>query len=145
MTPPLYARDPNRIIPRIIHQTWFEQVDPETYPNMSRLIQSWKSSGWEYKFYTDDDARIFLRKHFPSQVLEAYDALNPGAFKADLFRYCVLLIYGGVYSDMDVMLEANLDAAVGPDVGFMVPIDEVCIVRVFFLFVPCLLAHLAFV
>jgi len=66
----------------------------------------------------------FLDTHFPPEVRQAYDALLPGAFKADLFRYCVLLIHGGVYADMDVLLESNLDASVGPDVGFMVPVDE---------------------
>lgn len=48
-----------------------------------------------------------------------------GAFKADLFRYCVLLIRGGVYADMDVLLETNLDDAIADDIGFMTPIDEV--------------------
>lgn len=48
-----------------------------------------------------------------------------GAFKADLFRYCVLLIRGGVYADMDVLLETNLDDAIANDIGFMTPIDEV--------------------
>jgi hypothetical protein len=125
ITPPLYARDPSRLIPRIIHQTWFEDVSKDKYPNMSRLIESFKQSGWEYKFYTDDAAGNFLSTHFPSEVREAYDALRPGAFKADLFRYCVLLIHGGVYADMDIMLESNLDVCVGPDIGFMVPQDEV--------------------
>lgn len=124
VSPPLFARDPSRLIPRIIHQTWFEDVTKDKYPNMSRLIESFKQSGWEYKFYTDEVAGEFLSTHFPPEVRQAYNALRPGAFKADLFRYCALLIYGGVYSDMDVMLESNLDAAVGPDVGFMVPIDE---------------------
>jgi len=124
VTPPLYRRDPTRLVPRIVHQTWFEDVSKEKYPNMSRLTESFKQSGWEYKFYTDDVAREILKTHFPKEVLEAYDALKPGAFKADLFRYCVLLIYGGVYADMDVMLESNLDAAISPDVGFMVPVDE---------------------
>jgi hypothetical protein len=122
--PPLYARDPSRLIPRIVHQTWFEDVTPEKYPNMSRLIESFKQSGWDYKFYTDDEARNFLSTHFPPELRQAYDALRPGAFKADLFRYCVLMIHGGVYADMDIMLETNLDLAVGPDVGFMVPQDE---------------------
>jgi hypothetical protein len=122
--PPLYARDPSRLIPRIVHQTFFEAVTPEKYPNMSRLIESFKQSGWEYKFYTDDMSLNFLSTHFPPEVRQAYEALRPGAFKADLFRYCVLLIYGGVYADMDIMLEANLDLAVGPNVGFMVPQDE---------------------
>lgn len=122
--PPLYARDPSRLIPRIVHQTWFEDVTPEKYPNMSRLIESFKQSGWEYKFYTDDESVNFLSTHFPPEVRQAYDSLRPGAFKADLFRYCVLLIHGGVYADMDIMLETNLDLAVANDVGFMVPQDE---------------------
>jgi len=121
---PRFKKDPERIIPRFIHQTWFEPVTPEKYPNMSRLIESWKRSGWEYNFYDDNAAGEFLLLHFPPEVKDAYDSITPGAFKADLFRYCVLLIKGGIYSDMDIMLESNLDAAVPPDVGFMVPVDE---------------------
>lgn len=123
--PPIFRKDPARLVPRIVHQTWYEAVTPNKYPNMSRLIQSWSTSGWEYRFYDDATAAEFLSQHFPPHVREAYDALIPGAFKADLFRYCVLLIYGGVYADMDVLLESNLDHAVAPDVGFMTPIDEV--------------------
>ena len=61
--------------------------------------------------------------HFPPQVLEAYNTLIPGAFKADLFRYCVLFIYGGVYADYDVLCETDLDQAIDPEVGFFVPVD----------------------
>jgi Glycosyltransferase sugar-binding region containing DXD motif len=125
VTPPPYRRDPTRLIPRIVHQTWFEELTPSKYPNMSRLVQSFVRSGWEYKFYSDDQAGAFLSTHFPKEIREAYDALRPGAFKADLFRYCVLLIHGGVYADVDIQLEAALDLAVAPDIGFMVPIDEV--------------------
>jgi hypothetical protein len=48
--PPLYARDPSRLVPRIIHQTYFEMITPEKYPNISRLMESFKQSGWEYRF-----------------------------------------------------------------------------------------------
>ena len=80
--PPLYARDPTRLVPKIVHQTWFEDVSQEKYPNMSRLIESFKQSGWDYKFYTDDEAANFLSTHFPPEVRQAYEALRPGAFKA---------------------------------------------------------------
>ena len=122
--PPLYKKDPSRLVPRIVHQTWYEPVTKERYPNMSRLIESFKQSGWEYIFYDDDTAAAFLSDHFPPEVRQAYDVIIPGAFKADLFRYCVLLIKGGVYADMDVLLETNLDEAIDTDVGFMTPIDE---------------------
>lgn len=121
--PPRHRRQ-ERLIPRLVHQTWFEPVTPDKYPNMSRLIESWKQSGWEYTFYDDASAATFLSQHFPPQVRDAYDAILPGAFKADLFRYCVLLIKGGIYADMDLLLESNLDAVLPPDLGFLVPIDE---------------------
>jgi hypothetical protein len=124
VTPPKYQRDPDRIIPRIVHQTYFEKLTPQKYPNLSRLVESFKRSGWEYKFYSDEDARNFLSTHFTAEVREAYEGLRPGAFKADLFRYCVLLIYGGVYADVDILLESTLDFSVADDVGFMVPVDE---------------------
>jgi hypothetical protein len=121
--PPLYRKG-NRLIPRIIHQTWFEPVDKEKYPNMSRLIESFQQSGWEYYFYDDATAGQFISTHFPPQVRDAYDAILPGAFKADLFRYCVLLIRGGLYADMDIMLEGNLDLILTDDLGFMTAQDE---------------------
>ncbi|GKY97918.1 hypothetical protein MPSEU_000749800 [Mayamaea pseudoterrestris] len=121
---PRQSRDMTRLIPRIVHQTWYETLDKEDYPNMSRLQESFRQSGWEYRFYTDEDAVAFLATHFPPEVLEVYKKLIPGAFKADLFRYCALLIHGGVYADVDILLESNLDYAVAPDVGFMVPMDQ---------------------
>ncbi len=130
--PPKSKRDPHRIIPRIIHQTWFEDIDVNKYPNTGRLVESFRQSGWEYRFYTDDMAAAFLSTHFPPEVRQAYDDLLPGAFKADLFRYCVLLIHGGLYADVDILLESNLDAVIGPDVGFIVPYDSM--VRTFFSF-----------
>ena len=64
-----------------------------------------------------------------------YSCCIVGAFKADLFRYCVLLIRGGVYADMDVLLQTNLDDAIANDIGFMTPIDEVSYYNVFLLLV----------
>lgn len=121
--PPL-RHDPSRLIPRIVHQTWYEPITKEKYPNMSRLIESFRSSGWTYQFYDDNDAANFLSTHFPPQVREAYDAILPGAFKADLFRYCVLLIRGGVYADMDIILSSRLDSILQDDIGFLTAQDE---------------------
>jgi hypothetical protein len=112
-----------RLIPRIIHQTYFKELEKDTYPNFSRLVSSWKHSGWEYRFYDNDASAKFLETHFPPEVKEAYEILAPGAYKADLFRYCVLLIYGGIYADVDVLLNMDLNKIDG-DIGFMVPVDE---------------------
>jgi len=77
---PRYRKEPERLVPKIIHQTWFEPVTKDKYPNMSRLIESWKKSGWEYYFYDDDTAGDFLGTHFPPEVREAYESIIPGEF-----------------------------------------------------------------
>ena len=51
-----------------------------------------------YLFH-DADCREFIAREYPPDVLMAYDLLIPTAFKADLWRYCVLYKYGGVYLD----------------------------------------------
>ncbi|KAL7575452.1 hypothetical protein ACA910_007351 [Epithemia clementina (nom. ined.)] len=111
-------------IPHIIHQTWFEELSVETYPHFSRLQNSWKASGWDYRFYTDDTARAYIQQHFPLMFVEAYDALLPAAFKADFFRLLVLLKDGGIYADVDVQLDiTNLDHFVTSNLSFVVPRD----------------------
>ena len=43
---------------------------------------------------------LFRSTHFPTNVLNAYDSLIPGAYKADLWRYCILYKMGGIYIDI---------------------------------------------
>lgn len=110
-------------IPRIIHQTWFEELTVQKYPHLNRLQNSWKSSGWEYRFYTDDNCRDFIIKHYPQRFIHGYDQILPGAFKADFFRLLVLFVHGGVYADIDVHLDSNLDHFIPNDLSFFVPRD----------------------
>jgi hypothetical protein len=117
-------RPPGRRIPKIIHQTWSEPLTKERYPNWSQLQMSLRNQeGYDYRFYTDNEARELVKSHFPPEVVQAYDDLLPGAYKADLFRYCVLLIHGGVYADVDVLVVSKLDALITDDVGFVIPLD----------------------
>jgi hypothetical protein len=57
--------------------------------------------------------------------VSVFDTLLPGAYKADFFRYIVLFKEGGIYADIDVMLDANLDQFITPDLAFFAPIDSV--------------------
>jgi Glycosyltransferase sugar-binding region containing DXD motif len=113
-----------RLIPRIVHQTWFEDISAVRYPELYRLRNSWKYSGWEYRFYNETETRAYVKDNFPGRFLEAYDALIPGAFKADLFRYLVLLRDGGVYADVDLLLETNLDSFIPPTLSFFSARDD---------------------
>ncbi|KAL7500322.1 hypothetical protein ACHAWT_010488 [Skeletonema menzelii] len=123
--PAVHHQQQQQRIPRIIHQTYFEDITKETFPQLVRLQNTWKASGWEYRFYSDDTARNYIRTHYPERFVSVFDTLLPGAYKADFFRYLVLFKEGGIYADIDVMLDSNLDQFITPDLAFFAPIDTV--------------------
>lgn len=63
---------------------------------------------YEYVFFNSRQRRDFIKKHFDESVLETYDGLVSGAFKADVFRYCWLYLNGGVYVDCKMIARAPL-------------------------------------
>jgi len=87
------------IIPLNLFQTWHTLDLP---PKMKENVELLQTQNPEFKYYLYDDAmcRDFIEKNFPTEVLYTYDKLKPGAYKADLWRYCVLYKYGGVYLDI---------------------------------------------
>ena len=91
----------NKRIPKIIYKT-----GPLPYNNLSLDIKDLFSKTLEMnpdfklEYYDDKRCRLLIKNNFNYNVLHAYDNLIPGAYKADLFRYCVLYLYGGVYSDL---------------------------------------------
>jgi mannosyltransferase OCH1-like enzyme len=55
---------------------------------------------FEQIVYNQTMARDLIKNNFPSDVLYAFDIFKPSSYKSDLFRYCVLYLYGGMYMDM---------------------------------------------
>ena len=45
-----------------------------------------------------------MEKHFNQIVVDAIKNLNPGAYISDLFRYCYLCLFGGIYFDCKKIL-----------------------------------------
>ena len=87
-----------QFIPYHIYQTQeFDKIPPKMKAMMDMLLNH--NPEYTYHYFSDDDCRTFIRKHFGTKLLKIYDTLIPGAYKADLFRCCVLYIKGGVYID----------------------------------------------
>lgn len=110
-------------IPRVIHQTFSTSNVP---CGMYKAVNSWKTlnSDYEYYFYTDEDCIAFIKKYFDKKVLYAYLNLIPGAFKADLFRCCVLYEKGGVYVDADMICLNSLRDLIEPLDSFVISRDD---------------------
>lgn len=94
-------------IPLMIFQTFEEVEVPE---RMAEAAASWseQNPAFTYRFFDADDRREFIGAHFEPRMLEAYDRIEGGAFKADFWRYCVLTVHGGVYADVDSTCAVDL-------------------------------------
>jgi len=110
------------MIPRKLFQTW------ETKPlsdEFKTLPQSWidHNPTYEYILFDKDDRYNFIKENFDASVLNAYCKIVPGAYKADLWRYCVLYIHGGVYADIDTICKCSIDDFLNETIKFITVVD----------------------
>ena len=93
--------------PKIIHQTWKDKKLPEKLENWRNM---WLKMCPEYKheLYDDDDLIKVIREHFP-QYLKDFNSFHYNIERVDFWRYAMLYVYGGVYSDLDVFPMKSID------------------------------------
>ena len=85
--------------------------EPALPPMVQENIDSLKSNhpGLEHKLFTQRDAVALMEGRFSSEVLEAFHAMRPFAYQADLARYCILHEFGGLYADLAYFFVRPLD------------------------------------
>ena len=130
---------PDEEFPKKIWQTW--TVSPLAFQERElNRVRSWmaKNPGHRYEVLTDDNAQVYVEEHFGPDggyyrpdILYAYRSLSVQILKADLLRYLVMYIEGGVYADIDVEAlkpisqfippspdynETNIDLVIGVEV-----------------------------
>ena len=122
--------------PRKIWQTW--KVNPLGFEERDLVCaRTWttKNPGYRYEVLTDDNDMLYVETHFgPSgfnrpDIVEIYRTLTAKIIKADLLRYLIMYVDGGVYADIDVEAlrsverfvpdrynEADIDMVVGVEI-----------------------------
>lgn len=95
--------------PRKIWQTW--KVDPLGFEERDLSVaRTWTAKNPEYRYevLTDQNDVYYVETHFgPSgfnrlDIIYMYKSLRLKIIKADLLRYLVMYVEGGVYTDIDV-------------------------------------------
>jgi mannosyltransferase OCH1-like enzyme len=98
--------------PKIIHQTFKSEKMPL---GMKQARKTWAdlNVGWDIKFYNDEDcANIVKNEVFTKNLYRAFQVLTAGACKADLFRVCVLYLYGGIYADISMVCKRSMESVI---------------------------------
>jgi hypothetical protein len=87
---------PTTKIPKLLSQTYHlpHKIPEKVFDNVKKFATDYK-----VVIYDDKEGEDFIRKYYTNQVVDRYNILT-GAHKADLLRYCILYINGGVYADI---------------------------------------------
>jgi mannosyltransferase OCH1-like enzyme len=102
--------------PRKIWQTW--KVDPLGFEERDlSCARTWtaKNPSYRYEVLTDGNDMYYVETHFgPSginrpDIVDMYRSLTAKIIKADLLRYLIMYVDGGVYADIDVEALRPLD------------------------------------
>ena len=95
------------MIPYNIYQTHKNIEFVNSNKKLLDATNSWKKyKDFTYKFYDDKKCDEFIMEYYP-EIKEFYDKLPLNVMKADLWRYCVIYKYGGIYADVDTVLRIN--------------------------------------
>ena len=94
-------------VPKLLMQTWKTKQVPDHWKPSTTSINKCLPN-WKYVLMTDADNLKFVKKHFPS-FLAMYENFKYPIQKADTIRYMWLYVMGGVYMDLDYILNKPLD------------------------------------
>jgi mannosyltransferase OCH1-like enzyme len=99
-------------IPKRIFQTHKTIEYIQSKPKLQRAMNSWRRYVPEfgYHFYTDELCADFMKTEMVEEFGEIiYDVYNklPLQAKAELWRYCAIYVYGGIYANTDTICKCN--------------------------------------
>lgn len=104
------------VFPRKIWQTW--KVDPLDFEERDlNIARSWVriNPTYRYEVLTDQNDLAYVEKKFGPEgfnrldIVYVYRELTARIIKADLLRYLVMYVEGGVYTDIDVEALRSID------------------------------------
>jgi mannosyltransferase OCH1-like enzyme len=95
----LPANQYKSVIPLNIFTCWHTLNLP---PKMQENFELLKEMNPEFnvQIYDNNMCLEFIKQYFDNDVVNAYQMLKPESYKSDLWRFCVLYIFGGIYLDI---------------------------------------------
>jgi inositol phosphorylceramide mannosyltransferase catalytic subunit len=109
-------------IPRILWQTSknMHQIPAELAACIGMLTAM--NPTWEHRLYDDDSQILALTAVCSERFMKAYSRIQPkyGAARADLFRYVMIYLHGGVYMDLKSGTTRPLEEILRPDDRFII-------------------------
>jgi inositol phosphorylceramide mannosyltransferase catalytic subunit len=87
------------MIPKLIHQTAKTADIPEQWRAYQQKVRDLHPD-WTYRLWTDDDNLALVKSELPDFV-DVFTKLPKNIMRADVIRYVLMYLRGGLYLDLD--------------------------------------------
>ena len=104
------------------YETSFDELP--IYAKESVGTWTHQNPGWAYGYMSGQDRENFFKEHFDSKTYETYVNLPLGVMKAGLWRFAILYIHGGIYTDMDTHCKTPVDTWLNPEYDMILDIER---------------------
>lgn len=110
-------------IPRVIWQTYKSKDLPA--PALA-CRKTWQDRNPGVPCHLFDDAEIdaCMATHFDAATLSVFRSLPLGVMRADMWRYAVLYVFGGVYADIDAVCLRPIEAWLTPGASAVIGLEN---------------------
>jgi inositol phosphorylceramide mannosyltransferase catalytic subunit len=115
------------LIEKHIFQTHKSHNYITSKPKLIECIKSWMihKNNFKYCFYDNQTCDNFIKNKFDEKTYQAFSMLPINVMKADLWRYCIIYYYGGIYADADTICKINPDIFINNSLLTIVPENDV--------------------
>lgn len=110
-------------IPKEIVQSFSSKRVTE---KIKQNIDNWINKNPDYSYYYFDESDIvdFIKNNYSERYLKAFYKINPGAGRADFFRYLYLYKNGGFWLDITVVCMKSLDKIINKNIDILLVRDK---------------------
>jgi len=119
-----YPTTQHKYIPKSIYQTASAR---DTWI-ISAALRSWKrlNPDYYYKLFNDEEARGFVKENMAPEIYDTYMKMPIPILKADFFRYIIIYVKGGIYTDIDTLCRRAIDTWTDgiPDIGIIIGVES---------------------
>ncbi len=113
LTPEYRANTLNKQIPRHLWMAFKEVPSIDKFPAyLTTMLSRNRALNWTTSLFGNKEKVDFMEKHFSgTSILWAFKSVNGrlGVMQADIWRYAVLYLFGGLYMDDDSYFESPWD------------------------------------
>jgi mannosyltransferase OCH1-like enzyme len=100
---------PNSDFPKIVFLSWKTKwITRGHFKEIKEQIL--KNPSWKFYFFDDKSELMWMRDNYEKKpILKIYEEAKFGAIRSDIFRYCLILRYGGIFISINMLFKGDLE------------------------------------